>query len=145
MEWPGDWPPVTFWKKFLLGLPLVGPDVPVFKDLKEQQAARTSDMMSAWGEELERLLLAECYGRMLSEWLEWKTPYFLPRDNIAVIAAGPVYRDIDELSFEQATLQLERLCGAKIPESFWEMKEDLTLGSVIDFFLEAGFVVPTVQ
>ncbi len=51
LVWPEHFPPESRWDRFLMGVPVLGPDLSFFRDLEAQQAARTEEVMALWGDE----------------------------------------------------------------------------------------------
>jgi hypothetical protein len=88
LVWPEHFPPESWWGRFLICIPLFGPDLSFFRELAAQQAARTEEVMAAWTDERERhvaLSLGEC---LQKQW-GWKTPYFIPSDRTVAVIGGP--------------------------------------------------------
>jgi len=142
LMWPDGWPPSAGWRRYLRGVPLIGPDLSFFATLDQIQASRTPRNMELWGPNHERRNLAACLGVILADYLGWKRPYFLPDDRFEVVTYGPKYRDLDELLFEEATLEFEKTCGRRLPDSDWMGWSSATFGEVIDALLARGFKVP---
>ena len=134
LEYLAHYPPTDRWRKFFIGVRWLGPDLSFFKNLKQQQGARTSDCMKSWGTE-ERKDLATVFGCILKEWLRWPTPYFLPEDKFGVIAGGAKFQMVDCLEFEGALRELEKFLGRRLPDSFWQVSMNRTFGEVVDEIL----------
>ena len=119
LVWPGHFPPESWWGRFLLGTPLLGPDVSFFKKLEAQQAARTEEVMTGWTDERERrvaLSLGTCLQR---DW-GWKTPYFIPGDSMVAVIGGPDPWTYFEMDLADAFKAYEEQLGQRMEAGFWE-------------------------
>jgi hypothetical protein len=119
LTWPQHFPPTDSWKKFFYGVRWLGPDISFFKELKQSQASRTQEVMSVWTDEKQKSTV-DIFGDSISRQIGWQTPYFLPKDSVAVIAYGPRFLSFDELLWEAATLDFEKKVGRKFDNKFWE-------------------------
>ena len=103
-----------------------------------QQAARSPSQLGLWGGGARQAVATEV-GAIFSRRLRWPTPYFLPTDNIAVIAGGPRFSTIDgDLDAEDAIGEIEEALMVKMPKTFWQGAGSLSLGEVVDCLLAAG-------
>lgn len=124
--------PQDRWSKFFIGVRWLGPDLSFFKQLKEQQALRTPESMSAWCGG-ERQKLAQAMSNVLARQLGWKSEVFLPDDAVAVAFHGPRYDFNDpESAFEEVVEVLHADFGISVPESFWPTQAERTLGELLN-------------
>jgi len=138
--WPPGFPPTDPWKKFFYGVRWLGPDISFFKELKQLQASRTRDVMTAWPDEKQRNV-ALVFGSIIRRHAGWKTPYFIPADKAVVIAYGPRLLEFEELPLEIAIPDFEDQIGGKFDNKFWEKVVDwndknATFGELINKVVE---------
>lgn len=119
LVWPEHFPPETRGERFLLGVPLLGPDLSFFKELEAQQAARTAEVLTAWTDERERRL-ALSLGQCFQKHWGWKTPYFIPGDRTAAMVGGPDSWTYLEMDLADAFKEFEEQLGKRMKPGFWE-------------------------
>ena len=107
----------------------IGPDVSFFEDNRRAQALRSPEQLCEWSD--DRRDLAARLGKILSEQLGWKSPIFLPKDQMRAILAGPrplltwvEERDAIEAIEEEAGQSL-----GTIPATFGELIDQLQAGA----------------
>ena len=137
LRYPPDYPPTTRWKRFFLGVPWLGPDLRFFRALHATQAARTAASMAAWGGGV-RQALAEAVGAIFAEHCAWPTPWFLPDDDVAVIADGPGVGWFEDPDRGAAIKAIEALVGTRRPDAFWTSAGSATLGALVDQLVHAA-------
>src|SRR5690606_8158279 len=138
LQYPPQYPPSERWQRFFIGVRWLGPDLSFFPKLRMQQAARLPGQLSLWGGGARQAVATEV-GAIFSRRLRWPTPYFLPIDNIAVIAGGPRFSTIDgDLDAEDAIGEIEEALMVKMTKTFWQDAGPLSLGEVVDCLLAAG-------
>src|SRR5262245_30155413 len=91
LKWPAHWPPTSGRKRFFIGVRWLGPDLSFFRGLRELQAKRSENLMTAWPEGEQRNA-APIIGRALQIALRWPTPYFLPDDKLNAVVYGPRFQ-----------------------------------------------------
>src|SRR5574337_1388714 len=94
LRYPSHYPPTERWQRFFIGVRWLGPDLSFFKQLEAQQGSRSSRLLDCWGGG-DRASVAAEVGIIFARRLRWSSPYFLPGDNVAVIAGGPRFASID--------------------------------------------------
>ncbi len=104
-------------------VPVLGPDLSFFKELKAQQARRAEAVMSTWADDEQRRL-ALCLGECLQKQWGWKTPYFIPSDQTRAVLGGPDAWTYMELDLADAYKEFEEQLGKKLPSPFWESAID---------------------
>jgi hypothetical protein len=135
LQFPSHFPPQDRWGKFFIGVRWLGPDLSFFRQLKEQQAARSSEAMSAWGGG-ERQKVAQAIAGVLARQLGWKSQVFLPEDSVAVAFHGPRFDFNDpESAFEEVVEVLHAEFCITMPESFWAQQTERTLGELVNDLL----------
>lgn len=140
LQYPPHYPPTDRWQKFFIGVRWLGPDLSFFKELAAQQRSRSADLLNSWGGG-ERQRIATQMGTVLARRLGWPTPYFLPGDNLAVVAGGPRFNTIDrDLDVDDAIGELQERLGVTMPTAFWQGAGPLTLAELVDHLLAAGAV-----
>jgi hypothetical protein len=102
-----------------MGLPGLGPDLSFFKELAEQQAARTEETMTAWSDEQERRI-ALSPGQILQKHWGWKKPYFLPVDHTMVVVCGPDSSAYFEIDLGDIFEDFNEQLGVSMKAGFWE-------------------------
>ena len=138
LQYPSHYPPTDRWQRFFVGVRWLGPDLSFFRRLRLQQAARSPSQLSSWGGGARQTVATEV-GAVFSRRLRWPTPYFLPSDNMSVIASGPRFNTIDGgLDVEDAIGEIEEFLMVKMPKAFWQDAGSLSLGDVVDRLLAAG-------
>lgn len=140
LRWPEGFPPASRWKRFFVGVRWLGPDVSFFRNLRDQQAARTPDLMKQWRGDPRRLRAAEVLGKAFQAHLGWSTPYFSPSDEFCAIAAGPRFRLVDHGDLQWAVEEAERTLDGPAPNEFWAKARGMTLGKVVDGYLQLSEV-----
>jgi hypothetical protein len=132
LAFPPHFPPTDRWKKFFIGVRWLGPDLSFFRELKRTQAKRRTDCMSAWGTGI-RKELAETMSEVLAQQLGWKSPYFIPEDEVVVVFHGPCFDFTDpESAFEAVLELLQSRFGITRPEEFWRAQDQCTMGALVD-------------
>jgi hypothetical protein len=135
LRFPSHFPPQDRWGKFFIGVRWLGPDLSFFKQLKEQQAIRSSEAVSAWGGG-DKQKLAQAISSVLARQLGWKSEVFLPEDSVAVAFHGPRFDFNDpESAFEEVVEELRAEFGISMPESFWAKQTERTLGELVNDLL----------
>ena len=138
LQYPSHYPPMDRWQRFFIGVRWLGPDLSFFKELAAQQRSRSPDLLDSWGGG-ERQLIAAQIGAILARRLGWPTPYFLPADNLVVVAGGPRFNTIDgDLDVEDAIGEIQEALGVAMPRAFWQGAGPLTLAELVDRLVEAG-------
>lgn len=132
--YPPHYPPTNRWKKFFIGVRVLGPDLSFFKELKLQQGARTAECMKAW-KTVEQCNLAITLGRAFKEWLHWPTEYFLPGDNLEVIAGGPKF-DTDYFDFSDSLIEVGKQVGIDLSQDSWSVTRVKTFGEMVEEILK---------
>jgi len=136
LEYPPYYPPTDRWKKFFIGVRWLGPDLSFFKELKSQQAARSSDSQLKWKSERHRRV-AEILGKAFQKQIKWPTPYFLPLDRFEVIAGGPQFDGMDCYDIEYALVDAGNELGIDLSEDSWRVTKVNTLGEMVDEIVKA--------
>lgn len=130
LEYPNHYPPTDRWKKFFIGVRWLGPDLSFFKELNNEQAARTAIQMNAWGGGLKQTI-AQRISEILVRRLKWKNLVFLPSDELAVVVNGPRFDPIDNCAFEEIIEHLERAYQISLKAHKFNTTK-LTLGEFVD-------------
>jgi hypothetical protein len=138
LQYPPHYPPTDRWQRFFIGVRWLGPDLSFFKQLSAQQKARTSELLVQWGGGT-RQQVANKISAILARRFRWSSIYFLPGDNVGVIAGGPRFDSIDGgLDVEEAIDEIEEGLGITMPKAFWQGAGSSTLGEIVDQLLAAG-------
>ncbi len=136
LQYPPHYPPTDRWKKFFIGVRVLGPDLSFFKDLEKQQGVRTQECMKAWKTN-EQYNLAIKLGRAFKEDAGWPTEYFLPDDHLEVIAGGPQFFDTDDsLNFFDALIETGEQIGLDLSQDSWSVTHVKTLGEMVEEILK---------
>ena len=125
LTWPQHFPPTDPWKKFFCGVRRLGPDLYFFKELKQLQASRTQEVMTAWLDEKQREL-ALIFGEIIRQHAGWETPYFIPVDKAVVITNGPRLLEYEVPPLEMAISDFEDQVERKFDDGFWREAIDWT-------------------
>lgn len=93
--------------------------------------------MSVWvGPQRE---IASAIGLVLSRYLGWKSPYFVPEDMAEVAFHGPSFDFTDpESAFEAVIEMLDERFSIKPSEEFWRSQSKSTLGQLVQGLLAQG-------
>lgn len=134
LQYPPHYPPTNRWKKFFIGVRLLGPDLSFFKDLKIQQGGRTLQSMNVW-KTTEQRNLAIMLGHHFKEWLHWRTEYFLPDDHLEVIAGGPRF-ETDCFAFGDSLVEAGKQIGLDLSQDSWSVTRVKTFGEMIEEILK---------
>jgi hypothetical protein len=120
LTWPSHFPPTDPVKKFFVGLRWLGPDLSFFKELCDQQAARTTTLMASWPTHEEREI-ALLMGKRFQHSIGWKTEVFLPQDDFRVIAYGPRFQSMDgDVLFEDSLDEIKKDLRTDLPDHIWQ-------------------------
>ncbi|MGY0613467.1 hypothetical protein ACW7G5_14720 [Luteimonas sp. A501] len=87
--------------------------------------------MSAWGGG-DRQVLASSLGAVFAKYCNWPSPYFLPEDNVSVIAGGSTFGWLDGTDTCEAIGAIEEIVGTKMAPAFWEAAGAGTMGQLVD-------------
>jgi hypothetical protein len=93
--------------------------------------------MNVWGGG-ERQALASAVSSIFSRHCNWPTPYFLPRDNVSVIAGGSKFGWLDDTDVHEAVGAIEEIIGVKMASAFWAASGAKTFGQLVDQLLAAA-------
>ena len=130
LTWPDHDPPRSRWKKFFIGVRILGPDRLFFAELKRLQARRTAEVMESWANDAEKRL-ALAIGDTISATHGWMKPYFVPGDCFAVILNGPRYDPVDYGDRDAATEEIQSKLNRVFPDEFRMAPMQKTLGEVV--------------
>lgn len=129
LRYPDHYPPTERWKKFFIGVRVLGPDLSFFPALEAQQAARTAIVLEAWGGGT-RQENAAVVGAIFARRLGWCSPYFLPADALAVILGGPAFDRTDSKDAFDAINEVEEQLGVSLPKALW--RPETPLADLVD-------------
>jgi len=130
LRFPKDWPKIVK-PHFLLGLPFVGAQGPVYRDLYAQLATRSDDCWRQWGEPGRRLNLAHYIAQLLEGECDWPNANLIPEDPFILVAwCHRVYGVVEDVLNE-----IEEHVGAKKGSVDWNRFEASTVGEVVDCLL----------
>ena len=130
LEWPSHFPPTDAVKKFFIGVRWLGPDLRFFRELCDQQAARTTTLMAAWPTVEERAI-ALLMGRHFRHSIGWKSEVFLPYDRVCVIAYGPRFVTMDNDFFEESLVGIRKDLCMDLPDAFWQQTVEWCFQDVV--------------
>jgi len=131
LEWPAHFPPTDPVKKFFIGIRWLGPDLGFFRELRDQQAARTITLMAFWQSDDERSI-ALLMGKHFRRSIDWKTGVFLPQDRFCVIAYGPRFQSMGEDDFfEESLVGIHKDLGMELPDTFWQQVIESSFQDVV--------------
>ncbi|HEX4909249.1 MAG TPA: hypothetical protein VFV64_00640 [Permianibacter sp.] len=133
LKYPSHYPPTDRWKKFFIGVRWLGPDLSFFKELKQNQAARTSIQMNAWGGG-KRQEIAQRISEILVKRLKWHTAVFIPNDSLAVVVNGPQFDLIDDFVLEEIIEDAERAYQIEL-ETCKLTAVEPTFGDLVDLII----------
>ena len=137
LQYPADFPPSTKWKRFFIGVRWLGPDLSFLKDLRASQASRSLASMDVWGGGA-RNTVAAAAGAAFAKYCGWPTPYFLPNDNVSVIAGGSKFGALDTTDVREAIGTIEEVVGTQMGKTFWEASGSATFGVLVDKLVAAA-------
>ncbi len=116
LVWPEHFPPADWWGRFFTGIPPLGPSVAFFHRLELQQALRAVPALNRWTNTRHRqvaLRLGEAL-RMLG----WRTPYFIPADQVVAIIGGPSFNAFAQQDLEYLLDEFNRQLGRRLKPEF---------------------------
>lgn len=131
-EWSKHLSPAA---RFFMGVPILGPQARIHRELCAQLRARTVECLEEWGAEPRRKALAKDVSRILSAQLGWPSTLFLPRDPFEVLCWDHSAHTIDDLRVESALLAIEKQVGTRLEDEFWTEARSLSFGDVVDRLL----------
>ncbi|MGY0653051.1 hypothetical protein ACW7GZ_14570, partial [Luteimonas sp. A537] len=67
-----------------------------------------------------------------AKYCNWPSPYFLPEDNVSVIAGGSTFGWLDGTDTCEAIGAIEEIVGTKMAPAFWEAAGAGTMGQLVD-------------
>ncbi len=137
LQYPGEWPKVIG-RSFLLGVPLIGAQARVYRDLCDQLAFRTADCWTEWGNSGARLELARSLARALRDAADWPNAIFLPADPFVLAAWDHDSCAIDDLAVLAALDHLADHFGLPYGSVNWSRFESSSVGEVVDELLRLG-------
>jgi hypothetical protein len=117
IAWPEHFPPDDWWGRFFTGIPPLGPSISFFRRLERIQSARTPEMMSAWKTKEERTI-ALTLGESL-QGIGWKTPYFIPDDQVVAVIAGPSFGSYVQQDLAYLLDEFNRKLGNGLKREFF--------------------------
>jgi hypothetical protein len=133
LRWCVDWHNPNFKVRFLMWLPLFGPDEKAYRDIVRQLSERTEKDLAEWDRfppqvrEMAQLLSASFKAEGI-----WPSALFLP-DDPADIPFG-YHLDLTDTwdMFPASICIAEAAVGVKMPAGFWECLENLTYAEVVE-------------
>ena len=137
LQYPAHFPPSTRWKRFFIGVRWLGPDLSFLKDLRTNQASRSAVSMEIWGGG-NRKAVAAAAGAAFAKYCGWPKPYFLPSDDVSVIAGGPKFGALDTTDVGDAIGAIEEIVGTQMGPTFWEASGAATFGELVDKLVVAA-------
>jgi len=135
LNYPPKWKEVVR-RSLLLGIPLVGPQRSVYKNLCQQLASRNADCWSLWGDDLKRLAVAKFVTKKLAEAASWPNAIFIPADPFELVAWDHNSCVVDDLSLTSALLEVERQFAIHLTDEQWGLFFTKSFGEVVDFLVE---------
>jgi hypothetical protein len=93
--------------------------------------------MEVWGG-AARKAFATVAGAAFAKYCGWSKPFFLPSDNVAVIANGPKFGALDTTDVRDAIGVIEELVGTQMGKTFWEHSGSATFGELVDKLVAAA-------
>ena len=135
LQYPKDWPRVVK-RHFLLGLPFVGAQEPVYRDICAQLRARTDEYWNTWGDFGARQALARFVAHSLATAAQWPVPIFIPPDPFVLMAWDHRAVSVDDLSVQFALDEIAEHIGVKRNVIAWDRFEHSTFGEVVDNLLQ---------
>jgi hypothetical protein len=132
---PPKWKDVVS-RALLLGIPLVGPQRSVYKNLCRQLAGRNADCWRAWGDDPKRLVIAKFVAGKFAEAAEWPNAIFIPADPFELIAWDHNSYAIDDLSLLDALLEIEKHLAIHLTDEQWRFVFKKSFGEAVDFLVE---------
>jgi hypothetical protein len=137
LQYPSEWPKVVG-RSFLLGMPRVGAQASVYRDLCDQLAVRTADCWVQWGGSGPRLDLARSLARALGDAADWPNAIFLPVDPFVLAAWDHDSCAIDDLAVLSALDDQAAHFGLLKGSVNWSQFESSSFGEVVDQLLRQG-------
>jgi len=135
LQFPKDWPRIVK-PHFLLGLPIVGAQERVYRDLCAQLAPRTEECWDQWGTTGPRIDLARFIARAFGEAADWPNPIFVPDDPFVLVTWDHDACGLDDMAGDDALQDIARHAGVKGIN--WRRFDACTLGQVVDQLLHEG-------
>lgn len=132
---PPKWKDVVS-RALLLGIPLVGPQRSVYKNLCRQLASRNADYWKTWGDDSIRLAGAKFVAGKLAEAANWPNSIFIPADPFELIAWDHNSCVVDDLSLTSALLEVEKHFEIDLIDKQWESIFKKSFGEAVDFLIE---------
>ena len=137
LRFPTDWPKVIK-PHFLIGLPVVGAQEPVYRELCEQLSSRTAECWRRWGKSQPRIELAQFLAKQLGEAADWPNAIFLPEDPFILVAWDHDSCAIDDLAVLSALETVSEHAGLPRKSINWSRFESNSVGEVVDHLLRAS-------
>ena len=81
--------------------------------------------------------LASALGMVFAKFCNWPSPYFLPDDDVSVIAGGSTFGWVDNIDIDKTISSIEKIVGVNLTSEFWEVSGSETLGQLVDRLLVA--------
>jgi acyl carrier protein len=134
LKWSVDWNNLKPMDKFMMGVPLIGPQRRIYADILRQLKARPAHAVQAWDElDAEIHDAAASVTKILVEILRWpRTAVFLPEDPADI----PFCDRSDGLAAVEAIMAVERHFAVELPESLWSNLSKITFGEMISKLVE---------
>jgi hypothetical protein len=137
LSYPPEWKAVVD-RDFLLGVPLIGPQVAVYKAVCAELAQRGPECWSLWGTSESRVSLARFASVALGEAALWPNPIFVPEDPFTLVLFNHRATAIDGLEVESALRSIEGHVGHRLRRKVWEQLFLGSFGAAIDRLLAGG-------
>lgn len=131
LKHPPEWKLVVG-RAFLLGVPVIGPQVAVYESLCAQLAGRPPECWHAWGTDRRRVDLARFMARALGDVCGWPNPVFLPEDPIELVAWS---QDDVDFDVEEACMRIEEHLGIGADAAAREHMMGRSFGEAVDHLL----------
>jgi hypothetical protein len=137
LRYPADWPKVVG-RHFLLGLPLVGAQASVYRELREQLSLRTIACWQQWGASATRIDMAQFLAMQLGRAADWPNPIFIPDDPFILAAWDHDSCVIDDLAVLCAFDAVSEHAGIPRRSIDWSRFANSSVGEVVDHLLHAS-------
>jgi hypothetical protein len=135
LKWGVDWNDLPPLQRFFMWMPLVGPQMRIYRDLIGQLEARPENV-DAWGEQGPEVRdAASRITRILKDHLGWpESAAFLPQDPADIL----FWDRTGDLAATEAIMAIEKDFEVEMREDFWHSLPRLTFAEAITMLLRAA-------
>jgi hypothetical protein len=124
LDWPDCWKRQSNLDRFLMHMPLLGPDRRTMRSLRRQLKTRDWRALRAWGSDPLLTSVASELHTIIREELEWPNDRFVPKDRCEILLFDPTM----QLRRVQALVCIEQVFD--LPDGFLDAIDRQTVGEL---------------